>query len=59
MVLADRTGPGELRPDDREWTFIEGWADELGLRTGDALERINSSPAWAAAERQGDREAGE
>jgi hypothetical protein len=59
MVLADLTGPGDLRPGDRQWTFAEGWADELGLRADDAVERISQPSAWAAAESQADREAGE
>jgi hypothetical protein len=59
MVLADLTGPGDLNPGDRQWTFIEGWADELGLGVDDAVERISQPSAWAAAESQADREAGE
>ena len=59
MVLADLTGPGDLHPDDHQWVFVEGWADELGLRAGEAVERISQPSAWAAAESQADREAGE
>jgi hypothetical protein len=59
MVLADSAGPGDLHPGDRKWIFIEGWADELGLRADEAVERISQPSAWAAAERQADREAGE
>ena len=59
MVLADLTGPGDLRPGDRQWIFIEGWADELGLRADEAVERISQPSAWAAAESQADREARE
>ena len=59
MVLADLTGPGDLHPGDRQWIFAEGWADELGLRADEAVERISQPSAWAAAESQADREAGE
>ncbi|HEY1706349.1 MAG TPA: hypothetical protein VGG75_42280 [Trebonia sp.] len=59
MVLADSAGPGDLHPGDRQWIFIESWADELGLRADEAVERISQPSAWAAAERQADREAGE
>jgi hypothetical protein len=58
MVLADLTGPGDRHPEDRQWTFIEGWADELGLRADEAVERISRPSTWAAAERSADREAG-
>ena len=53
------TGPGDLRPGDRQWIFAEGWSHELGLRTDNAVERISQPSAWAAAESQADREAGE
>jgi hypothetical protein len=59
MVLADSTGPGDLHPDDRQWIFIESWANELGLRADEVVERISQPSAWAAAESQADREAGE
>ena len=59
MVLADLAGPGDLRAGDRHWTFAEGWADELGLRVNDAVERIGQPSAWSAAESQADREAGQ
>jgi hypothetical protein len=59
MVLADLTGPGDRRPGDGQWIFVEGWADELGVGADEAVERISQPPAWAAAERQADREAGE
>ena len=59
MVLADLTGPGDLRPGDRQWTFAEGWAGELGLRADDAVERISQPSTWSSAESQADREAGE
>ena len=59
MVLADLTGPGDLRPGDRGWIFAEGWADELGLRVDDAVARISRPSAWAVAESQAEREAGE
>jgi hypothetical protein len=55
MVLADLAGPGDLRPGDRQWTFAEGWADELGLHADEAVKLI-SQPS---AERSADREAGE
>lgn len=58
MVLADLTGPGNLRPGDRPWTFAKGWADELGLRIYDAVERISQPSKWSAAESQADREVG-
>jgi hypothetical protein len=59
MVFADLTGPGDLRPGDRQWIFAKGWADELGLRTDDAVERISQPSAWSSAESQLDREAGQ
>jgi hypothetical protein len=59
MVLADLTGPSDLRPGDRQWIFAKGWADELGLRADDAVERISQPSAWPAAENQADREAGQ
>jgi hypothetical protein len=59
MVLADATGQGDRQPGDRHWIFIEGWAHELGLRADEAIERISRPSAWAAAESQADREAGE
>ena len=59
MVLADLTGPGDLRPGERQWIFVDGWADELGLRADDAIERIGQPSAWSSAESQADREAGQ
>lgn len=59
MVLADLAGPGDLRLGDRQWIFAKGWADELGLRADDAIERISQPSKWSAAERQADREAGQ
>jgi hypothetical protein len=56
MVLADLTGPGDVHPGDRQWIFAESWADELGLRADDAVERIWQPSAWAAAASQADRE---
>jgi hypothetical protein len=46
MVLADLTGPGDFHAGDRQWIFIQGWADELGLRASDAVARISEPPAW-------------
>ena len=48
MVLADLVGPGDLHTDDRQWIFAEGWADELGLRASEAIERISQPSAWEA-----------
>jgi hypothetical protein len=59
MVLADLAGPGDLRPGDRQWIFAKGWADELGIRADDAIERISQPSKWSAAESQADREAGQ
>jgi hypothetical protein len=59
MVLADLTGPGDLRPGDRQWIFAEGWSRELGLGTDDAVARISQPSAWSATENQADREAGQ
>jgi hypothetical protein len=39
MVLADLVGSGGLQADDRQWIFAEGWAEELGLRASEAVER--------------------
>jgi hypothetical protein len=62
MVLADLAGPGDLHTSDRQWIFAEGWADELGLRASEAVERISQPSAWEAAEEldvSAEREAGE
>jgi hypothetical protein len=59
MVLADLTGPGQLRQGDRQWIFAEGWSRELGLDIDDAVERIAQPSTWSAAESQADREAGQ
>ena len=62
MVLADLVGSGDLQADDRQWTFVEGWADELGLYASDAIERISRPSAWETTERRAaaaEREAGE
>jgi hypothetical protein len=59
MVLADLTGPGDLHTGDRQWIFVEGWANELGLGADEAVDRTSQPSTWAAAENQVDREAGE
>ena len=62
MVLADLVGPGDLHTDDRQWIFAEGWADELGLRAFEAIERIGQPSPWTAAAEldiPAEREAGE
>jgi hypothetical protein len=53
---------GDLQADDRQWIFAEGWAEELGLRAPEAVERISQPSAWEAAHELDvpvEREAGE
>ena len=62
MVLADLVSSGDLQADDRQWIFAEGWAEELGLRAPEAVERISRPSAWEAEkalEVPAEREAGE
>jgi hypothetical protein len=46
MVLADITGPGDVRAGHRLWVHVEGWAAELGLTTPDVLAQTSSPPGW-------------
>lgn len=47
MVLADVTGPGDVRAGHRLWIHVEGWAAELGLTAPDVLARTADPPGWA------------
>jgi hypothetical protein len=49
MVLADLVGSGDLQADNLQWIFAEGWAEELGLRAPEAVERISQPSVWEAA----------
>lgn len=44
MILADVTGPGDLRAGDPLRVHVEGWAAELGLTAPDVLTRTAGSP---------------
>jgi hypothetical protein len=47
MVLADVTGPGDVRAGHRLWVHVEGWSAELGLTAPDVLAQTSSPPSWA------------
>ena len=49
MVLADVTGPGDVREGHRLWIHVEGWAAELGLTAPDVLTGTASLPGQARA----------
>ena len=51
MVLADVTGPGDLRAGDRLWVHVEGWAEELGLTARDVLAQAASLPGRTATDK--------
>jgi hypothetical protein len=60
MVLADVTGPGDVRAGHRLWVNVEGWSAELGLTAPDVVAQTSSPPGWASSGRSavpGDREA--
>lgn len=44
MVLADLTGPGDIRPGHHLWPHVEGWAAELGLTAPNVLAAVASPP---------------
>jgi hypothetical protein len=41
MTLAERVSAGVGGAGDPDWTFIEGWAAELGLSGADAVGKIS------------------
>jgi hypothetical protein len=49
MVLADVTGPGDVREGHRLRVHVEGWAAEPGPTAPDALTRTASPPGQARA----------
>jgi hypothetical protein len=48
MVLADVTGPGDVRAGHRLWIHVEGWAAELGLTAPDVLAQAAGPPGRTA-----------
>jgi len=50
MILADVISDRDVRPDQRDWIFIEGWAAELGLTAPEAIAQINPPQSQRAAE---------
>jgi hypothetical protein len=62
MILADTAAERDLYEGHRLWPHIQGWAEELGLTTPDAIDRISQPPGdlnreHEPASRQPDREA--
>jgi hypothetical protein len=51
MVLADVTGPGDVRTGHGLWVHVEGWSAELGLTAPDVVAQTSSPPAWASCGR--------
>jgi hypothetical protein len=41
MTLADLTGERDLSERHQLWSFIQGWAAELGLTGSDAVNRVS------------------
>jgi hypothetical protein len=41
MVLAERVSHGARDQHHKDWPFIEGWAEELGLSGADAVIKIS------------------
>ena len=41
MVLAERVSHGARDQGHKDWPFIEGWAEELGLSGADAVGKIS------------------
>jgi hypothetical protein len=54
MVLADVTGPGDVREGHRLWVHVEGWAAELGLTGPDVLTGTASLTGQARAGKRGE-----
>jgi len=56
MMIADVTGPGEMHVGHRLWPHVAGWAAELALAAGEALDQVAKPPSWASVGRGGEME---